>query len=256
MRIDLSWTEFKNTCLTKKGLIPQYISITKNSSNYYLIWVTEDNSEYITTINITNPANSDQTDFENNYKNNANEPLQPKTEDGKIFVRAESRPLETTTCFTGIGDSIDGIGDGQTFSWDFSNNDDEITPSGVDYRRKRIEFKFLDSVWMKEGTLYFYNMPKGSYADVYIVCPTGAYYKDNNGNIHQATEDTIIAHYVMHHPMEGTVAMGDELNTECCSNEIPTYYKFWIDITIPDESGTTAHGNFEIELYRKRTRIL
>ena len=76
----------------------------------------------------------------------------PLSPDGKEVVRAESRPEDTTTCFTGIGDSAEGIGDGKEFSWDFSNDDDIVeAPSGM--KRKRIEFKFLDSVWIKEGTL-------------------------------------------------------------------------------------------------------
>lgn len=91
---------------------------------------------------------------------------------------------------------------------------------------------------------------------MYIVAPTGTYYYDNNNEIQLTEEDTKITHYVIHHKMEDSVPMGDELNTECCSDEIPNAYKFWIEITIPDIEGTTARGNFDIELYRQRNIIL
>lgn len=250
MRLRKTWTEFKALIVIKK-LVIQY----EENLSFYLIWADEGNTSYWCKIT-KESGNADQTDFEDNYKVNANQPIIPLSEDNKQIVRAESRPLNCTTCFTCIGDSATEIGKGKEFSWCFANDDDDITPSGVTYKRKRIEFNFIDSVWLKEGTFYFYDMPKGSYVDVCIICPTGAYYYDSDGNLQQATEDTAVAHYVMHHMMEGTVAMGDELNTESCSTEIPNYYKFRIDVTIPEESGSTAHGNFELELYRKRTVIL
>lgn len=198
-------------------------------------------------------SEEDRLDFETYYKSKCNKCIYDAN--GKKFHRAESRPLNTNTCFTGIGDSESNIGDGKEFSWDFSNETDEIiAPEG--FRRKRIEFKFLDNVWIKEGTIYFYDMPQGSYGDMYIVAPTGTYYYDNNNEIQLAEEDTKITHYVIHHKMEDSVPMGDELNTECCSDEIPNAYKFWIEITIPDIEGTTARGNFDIELYRQRNIIL
>jgi len=246
-KIYINWNKIKSYVNNQQGLL----RYEENDEDYY-IWIEIGNREYYTSIS---KNTADATEFLTYYKPIADKPINPTTDDGKIFIRAESRPLNTNVYFTGIGDSESNIGDGKEFSWDFTNQDDEIeAPEG--YRRKRIEFKFLDNVWIKEGTLYFYDMPKGSYGDMYIVAPIGTPYYDNNGEVQVALEDTIIQHYVMHHRMEGTVAMGDELNTECCSDEIPNFYKFWIEVTIPDTENSEAHGNFDIELYRTRNIIL
>jgi hypothetical protein len=180
----------------------------------------------------------------------------PKSEDGKDIVRAESRPLGCTTVFVGQADTDIAIGAGEILAWDFSNEDNEITmPSGSNERRKRLEFKFIDDVYVKEGTTYFFNKLKGSYLDFYVACPAGQYYYDNDGNPHLATEDTIVSHYVIHCMMQGSCPMGDELNTESCSSKIPNNYKFWIDITVPDNDNI-SNGHINLEMYRERTVIL
>ncbi|MHA1304499.1 MAG: hypothetical protein ACTSPI_12450, partial [Candidatus Heimdallarchaeaceae archaeon] len=132
---------------------------------------------------------------------------------------------------------------------------DDIIQAPQGYKRKRIEFKFLDPIYIKEGAVYFHNSLKGSYLSLHVVCPAGAYYIDNNGAPHQATEDVIISTYVNYHFFQGTCAMGDELNTESCSVEIPNYYKYWLEVTVP-EVDAESNGYVSIELYRKRTRIL
>jgi len=248
MRIDLTWSQFK-TQVDNKNLVTQYI----NKGSYYLIWAQDDLVLYVTSVTIET-GNSDQDDFEENYKNE--NPNSLRSPDGKVLIRAESRPVDCTTCFVGIGDSENNIGDGKELTWDFSNSDDEVDmPSGSTKKRKRLEFSFLDAIWVKEGTIYYHNVPKGSYIDLYVVCPSGQYYLDNDGNPQLATEDTKICHYVSHHPMQGSVPMGDELNTECCSNEIPNNYKFWVEITVPD-SDNTSNGVITLELYRTRTLVL
>ena len=73
MRIDLSWSDFKSVCVTNKTLNTQYITITKDTISYYLIWASCEAVEYVTSIFITDPANSDQTDFEDNYKDESNQ---------------------------------------------------------------------------------------------------------------------------------------------------------------------------------------
>jgi len=193
-------------------------------------------------------------EFETTYKATANSPITPLSDDGKTVVRAESRPLDTTTYFTMAGDTDTNIGDGKKLFWDFSNNDD-ITEAPEGYKKKRIEFKFLDSVYIKEGALYFHNAKKGSHVCVCIVCPTGQYYYKNDGTLALATEDTIISRYVNHHFFQGNCPMGDELNTESCSVELPNIYKFWIEVTVPD-TDEDSNGYISIELYRKRTILL
>lgn len=180
-------------------------------------------------------------------------PDHPYDSEGKPYVRAESRPINCTTYFTTCADN-GSIGNGKRFAWDFSNTDDDITaPSGC--KKKRLEFSFIDTVWMKEGTVYYKNALKGSYFDQYIVCPTGYYYYKNDGTIALAAEDTVVSHYVIKHPMQGDVPMGDELNSESCSGGIPSYYKFRIEIVVPD-TDSTSNGVIEIEMYRERTVIL
>lgn len=250
MRISKTWSQLK-IFIDSKNLILRY---EENEDDFY-VWVEEGNREYYTTI-YKILGNVDYTEFLETYKSIADKPIHPLSKDGKEIIRAESKPLGYTTVFAGQGDSDTEIGKGKILSWDFSNNDDLVSmPLGSDLKRKRIECKFMDSVYVKEGTLYFHNAPKGCYLDFYIVCPNGQYYKDNNGNIHQATEDTIVTHYVIYHLLQGTVPMGDELNTESCSDEIPNNYKLWLEITTLD-SDNQSNGNAEIEVYRKRTVIL
>lgn len=250
MDIPLSWTEFKQIVLVNKVLCPQYL----DKGYGYFIWGIEYCAVYNCAIDKTDPRNADQIEFEDNYKASANHSLEAHDNEGRAFLRAESRPLNCTTYFSAAGDSENNIGDGKSLAWDFSNNDDIVTaPSG--FKRKRIDYQFIDTIYLKEGTLYFHNSLKGSYVDQYIICPTGYYYYKNDGTIAQATEDTVIAHYVNRHPIQGTCPMGDELNTETCSSAIPSYYKFRLEITVPD-TDSTSNGCAEAEIYRVRTVIL
>jgi len=178
----------------------------------------------------------------------------PRDEDGKEITRAESRPLNWITYFTGRGDSSTNIGDGKVLAWDFSNADDEV-PAPAGFRRKRIEFSFLDPVRIKDGTIYFFQAQKGSYGDLYVVCPAGQAYLKNDGTPAVATTDTIVNHYVNHHMLQGDCPMGDELNTESCSPEIPAHYRFWLEITVP-AADSTSNGYISLEVYRPRTAIL
>lgn len=181
--------------------------------------------------------------------------------DGRLIIRAESRPKDATSYFTMRGDSATGIGDGTQLHWDFSNSDDLVTdslttpiPSG--HKRKRIKIVFVDSVWVKEGTLYFESVPHGCYIDFFVVCPQGGYYLDHEGTPRQASADTPISHYVNMHRMFGSCPMGDELNTEAANeNAIPAGYEFWVELTTPN-SDSISKGNAELELYRIRTCLL
>lgn len=180
----------------------------------------------------------------------------PIDDDGKQYMRAESRPLEMTTYFTMAGDDIAGniIGGGTELAWNFSTGVDMIAaPAG--YNRKRLEFSFIDVVRVKEGTLYWENALFGSYIDLFVVCPVGQYYLANDGSPRVASVDTPVEHFVNMHHMMGTCYMGDELNTEAASAEIPSSYKFWLDVTVPSIDGNSK-GYGSIEVYRNRTVIL
>jgi len=184
-----------------------------------------------------------------------------KAKDGKSLIRADSRPKQATTNFTMRGDSDTNIGDGKILTWDFSNSDDIVTdsvstPIPEGYKRKRLVIKFVDEIWIKEGTLYWENAPFGCYIDFFIVCPAGQYYYDRNGNPQLATIDTPIIHYVNQHRIFGNCYIGDELNTEGAQEDpLPNTYELWIEITTLD-SDTTSRGNAELEIYRARTRLL
>jgi len=180
--------------------------------------------------------------------------LNPVYPDGKEVIRAESRPPGSTTTFTMRGDD-QAIGDGKVLMWDFSNTDDDI-PAPEGYRRKRIRLRFNDYVYIKDGCLYFFNALFGSYADMYVVCPAGQYYRDRQGNLVQATEDTPVVHYVIHHMFCGTCPMGDELNAEGCQiDPLPPNYELWVEITVPS-SDSQSKGYGELELYRTRNILL
>ena len=249
MIISLEWTEFK----LKSSSLNVSIQYQENSKSY-LCWIDEGNINYKCKISKSNLTEKD--DFEDNYKDNANQPLVPRDIDGKEFVRAESRPLNKTTYFTMAGDSENGIGAGTLLLWDFSNDDDLLSvPSGSNYKIKRIEFNFIDAINVKEGTIYFKDMKFGSFIDLQVVCPNGNYYLKNDGTPALASEDTVVNHFVNKHHMLDTCVIGDELNTEASSNEIPNNYKFWLDITVPDDD-VTSKGFVSIELYRDRTVIL
>ena len=70
MRFQKSWTDFK-ALVSNKGLGMQY----ENQTEQYYIWAVEDGTIYYCRILITIPAGSDQEDFEDNYKDNANKPI-------------------------------------------------------------------------------------------------------------------------------------------------------------------------------------
>jgi len=249
MRKVLSWTDFKAQ-MDAKGILRsiQYESLPED----YHIWCVENGDRYEAFID-TSTTNADRTDFEDNYKSTSNAALHPADSEGKTFVRSEGRPLNYTTAFVCIGDNT-GIGDGTKMCWDFSNSDDEIT-APANHKRKRVEFKFLDAILLKDGTIYFHNAPKGCYFDFYVVCPNGQYYIKNDGTPALATADTPIAHFASSLFMQGDCPMGDELNTETVSSEIGSNYKFWIEVTTPD-TDSTSNGYISLEIYRKRTAVL
>lgn len=247
----LSWSQLKAFVTGNKRL---KITFTE-TDHVYTVFSNDEGIQYICTIHKTSPAGSDQTDFETNFKDDANTPFKPIDDDGKNFVRSESRPVGTSVCFVGAGDDPDeGIGEGKDLSWDFSNNEDEVdAPSG--FKRKRIELRFLDVVYLKEGTCYFHNAPKGCHVDVYVVAKAGAYYKKNDGSYSIAQTDLPVAHYVIKHKMQGNCPMGDELNTETSSEGFPTNYRVWIEVTTPSDDDV-SNGYILLEMYRSRTCIL
>jgi hypothetical protein len=119
-----------------------------------------------------------------------------------------------------------------------------------------VTIQFCDSIWLKEGTIYYMDCDKGSYIDMEVLCPNGGYYM-YLGQVYQNTtgNDLAVDHYLFRHPMQDNVPMGDELNTETCSQELPSYLKFRLTVTVP-EADVTSYGYMEVELYRRRTVVI
>lgn len=203
-----------------------------------------------------------------------NEP--PVMADGRPVVRADTRPLTTQTVFTMKADDAK-IGDGNALRWDFSNNDDMYTAvsgsngpvlaSGV--KAKQIDLKFNDPIYLKDGTMYFFDAPWGACCSMYIVVPAGNYYPNDYGSIPAAalglpgsqmyayaSIDVYYANYVYSHYMYGSCPMGDELNAEGC--QVDALPVGWLlrGILCTPESDNVSKGFASFELYRSRTIVL
>lgn len=195
----------------------------------------------------------------------------PTMTDGRPIVRADTRPLDTETYFTMAGDSTTGVGDGSAMMWDMDDDDDWVD-TGDGYKKKMFEITFNNEVYLKDGTIYFFNAPWGAWADFYITVPSGLYYPNPYGAIPasalglpgndmyaQATSGDIYYQcYVNRHYMFGDCPMGDELNAEGAAvNGLPTNWKIVGHIHAPaTASGTGFKGFASIECYRERTVVL
>lgn len=230
------------------------------SSIYYTVsgGITEINLEEIESDHLT--ANLDLVWYE----------TMPCMPDGRPIIRPDSRPIGSSTIFTMAGDG-DGVGDGKELRWDFSNDDDLYTgseiPSG--YKAKEIKISFKCPVHTKDGCIYFFDAPWGSYVQMDIMVPSGSYYPNPAGSIPaimlglpgnkmyaQATEDTVYQKYVNKHFMYTSCPMGDELNAEG-SSEKPLPIGWYIrGLIITPESDNVSKGYAEIEMHRCHTTVL
>lgn len=203
-----------------------------------------------------------------------NAPLEethPETPDGVPIVRSDSRPLGTEVYFTMCGDST-GIGTGVAFVWDFSNDDNEFVDSNFvppGFKAKKLTANFKCPIWMKDGTMYFFDAPWGQSISMFVGVPAGNYYPNPAGNIpasalgltsggmySYATEDTPYSSYVMQHRMYGSCPMGDELNAEGASiYPIPVGWNLCGLIVTP-ESDNVSKGYASLEMYRCHTVLL
>lgn len=250
MKFSKTWEELKNLMLLKT--LPLHYEETNGS---YTVFLQEGSVMYITEIVKEEPATEEQLDFEVNHKDYANQPMEVRDSGNKKVVLNTSRPLGTDSYFTTTGDSDTDIGDGVALRWDFSNTDNVVeAPEG--FKRKLIKIKFLDDIWLKDGTFYYFNGLKGSYGNVYFICPTGEYYKNNEGELVQAIEDTVFMKLINKFYFQGSVNVGDEINAEAApSAPLPAGYELCIEITVP-ESDVESTGHIILEMFRERTVIL
>lgn len=182
-------------------------------------------------------------------------PDEIRATDGRLIVRADSIPRGSHAVFTNEGDAPGSIGGGKSLFWDFSNSEDEVTaPTG--YRMKRLIISFSESVYVKEGALYFYDAPKGAYIHLYVACPDGQYYQDRQGNPVQAVGDVPIYWFIRRHHFAGSCPMGDELNTEAAQESAtPAGYRIVGEVYVPD-TDNVSYGFATLELYRGRSVLL
>lgn len=186
---------------------------------------------------------------------------------GRWVVRQDSRKKHYEIIFTGRGDRENpkAYGEGTWFKYDFSapSSDPRWIQGPEGYKVQRIEWRFLDGVLLKEGALYYYNMPKGSYINFYLIFPAGAWFYnkiiDSNFDVSrtpvQLSEDTVASRWVNYYPIEGTCPMGDELNTESAQDTpSPNYARWFAEVVVPEVEGwEQAHGHWTLEIYRYST---
>ena len=230
-----TWTDLKALATLKNLPYVQY----EDQTNQYKVWIEDGNNLHFTYIQ--KDSGADQTDFENNYKADANQADQPRSYDGKTFVRAESRPLDMTTCFTNRGDSATMIGGGARFIWNSAT--DSSTDNGDGTKTITVDFGFKDEICIKEGAIYFFDAPFGSEIQLWSYVPAA---------FSPTQADMFIDNFVVGHYMYGDCPMGDELNTEAASTKIPNYIRHQLRIILPTAEAT-CKGYISLEIYRSQT---
>lgn len=196
----------------------------------------------------------------------------PYMEDGRPIVRADTRPLDTMILFTATGDD-ESIGDGVSLRWDFSNDDDLYTGDEVPdgYKAKQILLTFNCPIYLKDGSIYFFDAPWGQYINMDILVPSGGFYDHPQGpypaaalglsgdkKYAQAPSDSNVVYqrYVHKHSVYGDCPMGDELNAEGCAiSAIPIGW-FVRGLIITPVSDNVSKGYGSLEMYRCHTNLL
>ena len=183
---------------------------------------------------------------------------------GRWLIRTESRRTGYDATFSGAGDDMANkiIGGGVPFIWDFSDNTNLVTaPAG--FKRKRIDWHFMDMIYPKEGKVCYHNAPKGSYIDMFLVCPSMMPYAiktiDSNGNVIRsyriATKETPFMNWICKYWVEGSSNSYDTLTTEGSTDYPALSYLIWrTEITSPDiPELSDFHGSWILESYRPRS---
>lgn len=112
---------------------------------------------------------------------------------------------------------------------------------------------FCDPVHIKDGVAIFENGAIDTVLNVYVVCPAGYYYYDNNVTPQYAVTDTIIHHYVVDQILLGTAHVGIYFDVEARSKALPIYYRLKVEIN--SGSSSTFKGFARMEINRQRTII-
>lgn len=86
----MNYTDFKTMMIAKEtNNVIQY----EDQTTQYKLWFYDGIDKYSCFVEITDPANDDQLDFETNYKDNANKPIGPKAPDSTPYVRVTEKTV-------------------------------------------------------------------------------------------------------------------------------------------------------------------
>ncbi|MFA7219108.1 MAG: hypothetical protein WC119_01090 [Synergistaceae bacterium] len=157
----------------------------------------------------------------------------------KQVIEIESNQSSGLVKYASIGADVEN-----ELSFDFS----------VDESPKTIYVDWCDPIHIKDGVVYFSGGTMDSHIDIWMVCPQGQYYLDNNGNPAYAHTETPIAYYVINQIMAGDAEMGIYFDVEARSTAIPNNYK--LKVVINKGSATELRGCLRLEINRQRTVIL
>ncbi len=181
MDLKLSWAKFKAIHTT----VMFDIRFSEDDDEY-IIYGTDGDILFTCYIEKTDPAGSDQSDFESNYKDDAN-----RRTDGKVMVYSTPRPLTWETYFGGAGDdATNGIGEGPRLEFKLLSTD----------ASKTVDITFNEDVRIKDGFFYSEGAPFGSVLTCEIVHPVagvvGNYVKNapvfGNAPIYFNSEDSAL----------------------------------------------------------------
>jgi hypothetical protein len=132
-----------------------------------------------------------------------------------------------------------------------------------------MDMAFTGLVYIKDGTMYFFDAPWGCYCDMYITIPAGNYYPNPAGSIPAAalglsgsqmyayaSKDVIYTSYLRHHMMYGSCPMGDELNAEGAAIDGLPIGWYITGIIFTPTSDNVSKGYASLEMYRFKTILL
>jgi len=175
LQVEHSWSAIKEL-LARKYLRLQY----DESSNVYILYIVEDNvihtctiwkvTEGIIGVPETNAA--DKTDFETNYKTDANKSSEPRASDGKIINLNSIFPTDLYFYETGSGDG------------DVRGNGDRIYFTTSIEEVKTLEISFNDWVYLGGGRVFFTGAVFGDYFSMELYAPASSVEENlsNTGN--------------------------------------------------------------------------
>lgn len=136
--------------------------------------------------------------------------------------------------------------------------DDSVNEISFDFSTdsspKTIYVEWCDPIHIKDGVVYFSGGAMDSKIDVWMVCPQGKYYLDNNRNPAYAFSEVPIAYYVVNQIMSGDAEAGIHFDVESRSTAIPNGYK--LKAVINKGSSNILKGCLRVEINRERTVIL